>query len=181
MYFYIWPVRNILNSCSFLCAGHPAAQWGVVVGVSGVKNNSLWAENWPGQTIPRSAYFTEILTAKTGNFTHNFLYKCQNVILKTDLYQKVIIVIRVIRSFRVNRIRPLEAFCYKKSILQLFFPIDNPPNLYQIYLKFTWALVKLSEHMHKKFGVRRTKIKGGCQSERKAAKMISYCKMLLVT
>ena len=31
--------------------------------------------------------------------------------------------------------------------------------------------------MHKKFEVNRTKIKGGCQLERKAAEMISYSKM----
>ena len=34
--------------------------------------------------------------------------------------------------------------------------------------------------MHKKFEVNRTKIKGDCQSERKAAEMISYSKMPLV-
>ena len=34
--------------------------------------------------------------------------------------------------------------------------------------------------MHKKFEVNRKKISGGCQSERKAAEMISYSKMPLV-
>ena len=33
--------------------------------------------------------------------------------------------------------------------------------------------------MHKKFEENQTKIKGGCQSERKAAEMISYSKMPL--
>ena len=33
--------------------------------------------------------------------------------------------------------------------------------------------------MQKKFGVNQTKIKGGCQSERKPAEMISYSKMPL--
>ena len=62
------------------------------------------------------------------------------------------------------------------------FPFRStaPLNLCLIYPKFIWALVKLSEHMHKKFEVNRTKIKGGCQSERKAAEMICYSKMSLV-
>ena len=34
--------------------------------------------------------------------------------------------------------------------------------------------------MHKKFEVNKTKIKGGCQSERKTAEMKSYYKMPLV-
>ena len=36
-----------------------------------------------------------------------------------------------------------------------------------------------SEHTHKKFEVNRTKIKGGCQSERKVSQMKSYSKMPL--
>ena len=35
--------------------------------------------------------------------------------------------------------------------------------------------------MQKKFEVNWKKIKGGCQSERKAAEMVSYSKMSLVT
>ena len=40
-------------------------------------------------------------------------------------------------------------------------------NLCLIYFKITWALAILLEHMHKKFEINRTKIKGGCQSGRK--------------
>ena len=40
-------------------------------------------------------------------------------------------------------------------------------NLCLIYFKITWALAILLEHMHKKFKINRTKIKGGCQSGRK--------------
>ena len=40
-------------------------------------------------------------------------------------------------------------------------------NLCMIYLKITWALAILLEHMHKKFEINHTKIKGGCQSGRK--------------
>ena len=76
----------------------------------------------------------------------------------------------------------LEAFFCKNSIVTLFFPIDSPPpplNLCLIYLKFIWALATLSEHMHKKFEVNWTKIKGGCQSERKVSQLNSYSKMPL--
>ena len=37
-------------------------------------------------------------------------------------------------------------------------------NLCAIYFKITWALSTLLEHMHKKFEIKRTKIKGSCQS-----------------
>ena len=40
-------------------------------------------------------------------------------------------------------------------------------DLCQIYFKITWALAILLEHMHKKFEIDQTKIKGGCQSGRK--------------
>ena len=40
-------------------------------------------------------------------------------------------------------------------------------NLCLIYFKITWALVILLDHMHKKFEINRTKIKGGCQAGRK--------------
>ena len=40
-------------------------------------------------------------------------------------------------------------------------------NLCLIYFKITWALAILLEHMHKKFEINRTKIKGSCQSGRK--------------
>ena len=40
-------------------------------------------------------------------------------------------------------------------------------NLCLIYFKIKWALATLLEHIHKKFEINRTKIKGGCQSERK--------------
>ena len=40
-------------------------------------------------------------------------------------------------------------------------------NLSLIYFKITWALAILLEHMHKKFEINRTKIKGGCQLGRK--------------
>ena len=36
-----------------------------------------------------------------------------------------------------------------------------------IYFKITWALAILLDHMHKKFEINQTKIKGGCQSGRK--------------
>ena len=45
-----------------------------------------------------------------------------------------------------------------------FVPIDSPSfNHSLICLKFKEALAKLSEHMHKKFEVNRTKIKGSCR------------------
>ena len=40
-------------------------------------------------------------------------------------------------------------------------------NLCLIYFKITWSLPILLDHMHKKFEINRTKIKGGCQSGRK--------------
>ena len=40
-------------------------------------------------------------------------------------------------------------------------------NLCLIYFKITWALAILLEHMHKKFEINQTKIKGGCQSRKK--------------
>ena len=40
-------------------------------------------------------------------------------------------------------------------------------NLCLIYFKITLTLAILIEHMHKKFEINRTKIKGGCQSGRK--------------
>ena len=40
-------------------------------------------------------------------------------------------------------------------------------NLCLIYFKTTWELAILLEHMHKKFEINRTKIKGDCQSGRK--------------
>ena len=40
-------------------------------------------------------------------------------------------------------------------------------NLCLIYLKITWELDILSEHMHNKFEINQTYIKGGCQSGRK--------------
>ena len=60
------------------------------------------------------------------------------------------------------------------------FRLTAPLNLCPIYLKFIWALATLSEHMHKKFEVNWTKIKGGCQLERKVSQLNSYSKMPLV-
>ena len=40
-------------------------------------------------------------------------------------------------------------------------------NLCLIYFKITWALAILLEHMHNKFEINRTKIKGGCKWGRK--------------
>ena len=40
-------------------------------------------------------------------------------------------------------------------------------NLCLIYFKITWGLAILLDHMHKKFEINRTKIKGGWQSGRK--------------
>ena len=57
--------------------------------------------------------------------------------------------------------------------------MTTPLNLCPIYFRFIWALAKLSEHMHKKFEVNWTKIKGGCQSERKVSQLNSYSKMPL--
>ena len=42
-------------------------------------------------------------------------------------------------------------------------------NLYLIYFKVTYARAILLDHMHKKFEMNQTKIKGGCQSGRKVA------------
>ena len=62
-------------------------------------------------------------------------------------------------------------FTRGKSLLEsrgtTFLPDWHPPNLCLIYFKITWAPAILLEHMHKKFEINRTKIKGGCQSGRK--------------
>ena len=44
---------------------------------------------------------------------------------------------------------------------------QSPLIFFLIYVKITWALAILLEHMHKKFEINRTKIKGGCQSQEK--------------
>ena len=46
---------------------------------------------------------------------------------------------------------------------------QSPLNLCSIYIKITWVLAFLPEHMDKKFEVNWTKINGGCQSCRKVA------------
>ena len=48
-----------------------------------------------------------------------------------------------------------------------------------IYFKFIWALAKLSEHMHKKFEINCTKIKGGSLSGRKIVTHNSKSDLLL--
>ena len=54
-------------------------------------------------------------------------------------------------------------------------------NLCVIYFKITLALAILLEHMHKKFRIKRTKIKGGCQSRRKAGTHNSKSDLPLVS
>ena len=50
---------------------------------------------------------------------------------------------------------------YAKNLTeQLFFTINRLPNLCPIYIKITWMLATLSEHMHKNFEVNRTNING---------------------
>ena len=70
-------------------------------------------------------------------------------------------------------------FAVRNHFCSFSFQFIAPLNLCSIYLKFIWALAKLSEHMHKKFEVNWTKIKGGCQSERKVSQLNSYSKMPL--
>ena len=67
----------------------------------------------------------------------------------------------------------LEVNRFKNVALQLFFPIDSLLNVTLIYFKITWALASLWEHMQKKFEVSWTKIRGACQSGRKAAEQHS--------
>jgi len=57
----------------------------------------------------------------------------------------------------------------KNCGLPLFLPTDShsAPLIGLLYFKITWALAILLEHMHKKFEINRTKIKGGCQLGRK--------------
>ena len=66
-----------------------------------------------------------------------------------------------------------------KLILAKNLKIYSPPQSLSDFLKFIWALATLSEHRHKKFEVNWTKIKGGCQSERKVSQLNSYSKMPL--
>ena len=54
-----------------------------------------------------------------------------------------------------------------KSLLEFSSRLTATLNLCLIYFKSIWALDILLEHMHKKFEINRTKIKGGCQSRRK--------------
>ena len=50
-----------------------------------------------------------------------------------------------------------------------------------LYFKITLALVVLLEHMHKKFEINLTKIKGGCQSGRKVVPNNSKSDLPLVS
>ena len=63
--------------------------------------------------------------------------------------------------------------------LPRFFLTDSPPNLCLIYFKITWTLAALLEHMHRKFEMNRTKVKGGCQSRRKVVPHDSKSGLLL--
>ena len=54
-----------------------------------------------------------------------------------------------------------------KSILEFSSRLTATLNLCLIYFEITWALAILYEHMHKKFEINRTKIKGGSQLGRK--------------
>ena len=61
-----------------------------------------------------------------------------------------------------------------KSLLEswgtTFVPLWQSPLIFVwIYFKISWILAMLLEHMHKKFEINRTKIKGGYQSGRKVA------------
>ena len=68
---------------------------------------------------------------------------------------------------------PLELNHFKIVEVQLLCATDRPLDLCPIYFEFTWALATLSEHMYKKFEVKLTKIKAGCQSETKKSQLIS--------
>ena len=54
---------------------------------------------------------------------------------------------------------------HKQWIMGYYFSFRQTAtlNLCLIYFKITWALAILLEHMHKKFEINQTKIKGGCQ------------------
>ena len=54
-------------------------------------------------------------------------------------------------------------------------------NICLIYFKMTWALAILLEHMHKKFEINQTKIKGGCQSGRKVVTHNSMSDLPLIS
>ena len=58
------------------------------------------------------------------------------------------------------------------QILPLF--LTATLNLCLIYFKITWTLYTLIEHMHKKFEINQTKIKGICQSGRKVMTQDSW-------
>ena len=54
-------------------------------------------------------------------------------------------------------------------------------NACPIYFKITWALAILLDHMHKKFEINRTKVKGNCQSRRKVVTQNSKSDLALVS
>ena len=63
----------------------------------------------------------------------------------------------------------LEAFCFRIQFCSFSSRLTTPPNLCLI----TRALAISLEHMHKKFEINRSKIKGGCQSGRKVVTHIT--------
>ena len=56
-----------------------------------------------------------------------------------------------------------------KSLLESWGTTFLPEWQPHLIFVWSWALAKLLEHMHKKFVINRTKIKGGCQSGTKVA------------
>jgi len=73
-----------------------------------------------------------------------------------------------------------------KSILEslgtTFLPNWQPPLIFVWFTsKLTWALAILLDHMHKKFDINRTKIKGGCQAGRKVVTHNSKSDLPLVS
>ena len=74
----------------------------------------------------------------------------------------------------------LEAFCCKNSIVTLFFPTDSPPQSLSDLPQTSCAYAPIVLHMHKKFEVNRTKIKGGCQWSRKVRPLNSQPDLPLI-
>ena len=71
-----------------------------------------------------------------------------------------------------------QRFLIRIIFYRMFFSSEPPPFIFVqfIFLKFTWAIPTLSEHIHMKFEVNQTKIKGGFQCDIK-----DLCRSLHIT
>ena len=101
-------------------------------------------------------YFTNFLREKKTFFNFQLNYDFLDINVSLNDYK------------RFGKGKKKHITARGKSLLKSWgttFPPDwKPPS---IYFKITWALAILLEHMHKKFEINLTKIKGSCQSGRK--------------